>query len=244
MQLPTPPGYAAIVPLDREKHGRLGLSSPGNFHFAGGLNIVYLTAVEFFRAAHDFPVAFVLDEAANEYVPVAVTGLIQGENLFVDTQGAWRRGCYIPAYVRRYPFFTVQLQSEGGEDQRMIICVDEAGLSARAEPLFNADGVASEAWQKSEKFIHDMEDARQATTGLVKVLKALDLFEPFEAKVHQQAGEPRNIRGLHRINEEKLNALGGKRIKEMMKHGHLSRIYAHLMSLGNFARLLDMDLTE
>lgn len=241
MPLPVPPGYQSLVALDREKHGALGLKNSGSFKFASKLNIIYVSAVEFFRAAHDFPIGFIRDDNNGEYVPVAVTGLMAGENLFIDSEGKWRSGAYIPAYLRRYPFFTIEINSnETANESRIAICVDEDGLTEDAEtPLYDKEGNATQVWQKSEQFINDMEQARVATNFLTRTLSDLGLFEPFEAKVHQNTGEPRVIRGLHRVNEDKLNALSAKKIKELMTKGQLSRVYAHLMSLENFARLLD-----
>ena len=48
------------------------------------------------------------------------------------------------------------------------------------------------------------------------------------------------VRGLFRVSEDRLNTLSGEAVKELMVRGELSRIYAHLMSLDNFAALLDL----
>jgi hypothetical protein len=44
---------------------------------------------------------------------------------------------------------------------------------------------------------------------------------------------------MYRVSEEKLSALAPEKLKEMVLKGVLSRLYAHLISLANFARLLD-----
>mgnify|MGYP002144979420 CR=1 FL=1 len=59
-----------------------------------------LTVTEFANAALSFPIIFVGDEKT----PVAALGLNAGENLFIDAEGAYDTGVYIPAYIRRYPF--------------------------------------------------------------------------------------------------------------------------------------------
>jgi len=45
--------------------------------------------------------------------------------------------------------------------------------------------------------------------------------------------------GMHRVSEQKLNGLPAGKLKEFAQNGVLARIYCHLMSLANFARLLD-----
>ena len=45
---------------------------------------------------------------------------------------------------------------------------------------------------------------------------------------------------MHRVYEDKLNQLPADTVKELMEQGEMSRIYAHLISLENFAKLLDL----
>ena len=52
-------------------------------------------------------------------------------------------------------------------------------------------------------------------------------------------GPPLTLTGLHRVPEEKLHALPAEKLKELAQNGMLARIYAHLMSLDHFRRLLD-----
>jgi hypothetical protein len=52
-------------------------------------------------------------------------------------------------------------------------------------------------------------------------------------------GEPLQLTGMYRVAEEKLAELDGAALKELVQKGVLGRVYAHLMSLDNFRRLLD-----
>ena len=52
-------------------------------------------------------------------------------------------------------------------------------------------------------------------------------------------GEPLQLTGMYRVAEEKLAQLDGAALKELAQKGVLGRIYAHLISLDNFRRLLD-----
>lgn len=239
MELSSPPGYGAVVPLDREKHAGLGISADTG-RFAVRLNAVFVTVVEFFAAARDYPIVFVSDPASGTALPVAVTGLLSGQNLFVDAQGHWRRGAYVPAYVRRYPFCTAQLAETGDDPSRFLICVEEGALGSDAPALFRSDGSASEEWHRRETLVNEIESARLQTEGFARRLAELDLLAPFEAQVHPRQGEPLGLKGMQRVEEERLNRLPGETIKALMAEGALSRIYAHLISLDNFARLLDL----
>lgn len=77
--------------------------------FAGETNSVILAGVEFSEAAKEYPIVFT--QAGDKVVPVALLGLRNEENLFVDGKGGWD-GRYIPSFVRRYPFI---LAETGGD---------------------------------------------------------------------------------------------------------------------------------
>ena len=225
-----PPGYRALVPLDKERHRGLGVRE--RFAFARTLNYIYLTAAEFMLAARHYPIVFArLDTGA--FVPVAVTAMAADQNLFVDDEGTWAQGVYVPAYVRRYPFFLAP-----GEGERPV-AVDETALDADAPPLFDADGEPTPAWQRFEALLQDMEGARAQTERLSRTLKEAGVLEPFEAHAHPRGGTVRRLRGLFRVDERKLNALPAHVLRGMMKRGELSRVYAHLMSLDRFKELLE-----
>ena len=67
------------------------------------------------------------------------------------------------------------------------------------------------------------------------------LLEPFsvQAKAKNDKDGGLQITGMHRVIENKLENLNAAQIKNLMRKGYLARIYLHLISLENFARLLD-----
>ncbi len=102
--------------LSREVHGDLGMNaSATRFGFAGQAHICPLTVPEFAAAGLSFPIIFVGDQMS----PVAVLGLQEGQNLFMDENG-YLPDVYVPCYIRRYPFV---LAGGDGED-RMLVAID------------------------------------------------------------------------------------------------------------------------
>jgi len=244
MEIKSPPGYGTITVLDKEKHRGLGINEDSRKTIGAELNAIYITLTEFFKAVHYYPIVFGLETETGEYLPLAVTGLAAGQNLFTDNEGQWIEDVYLPAYIRRYPFCTAEVHNSDTNTKQTIICVDENGLSNDAPALFDDEGNPTEEWQKTETFINDMEEATKQTRRLTRALKQLDLLEPFEAHAHPKVGQPLRLQGLYRVNEDRLNKLSGSLIKDFMSRGELSRIYTHLMSLENFAQLLDMNLSQ
>lgn len=235
MNIPLPPGYLTAVPFDKAQHRCLG-TAPDACGFARALNVVYLTSTEFPRACHDYPIAFAR-EASDRAVPVIVTGLNDGRNLFVDAHGLWAPGVYCPAYVRRYPFFTATI-ADGGED-RALICVDERALSADAPAFIDASGEATDRWREIEILITEMDSEQRKSELLCGRLDELGLLEPFEIDFHPRSMPPVRVGGLLRVNEQRLHRLTDEDLVGLMRAGLLGPVYAHLLSLENFNRLLN-----
>lgn len=239
MNIATPPGYKGLTTLDKGRHQGLGITRRARHAFAASLNSLYVVAAEFVQAARHYPVVFAEHSDTGTFMPLAVTGLDQNRNLFVDDDGNWLPGIYIPAYVRCWPFYGVQLTGEQAKNGNILICVDETGLEKSDEAIFQTNGEPSEEFASIQTLISEMEGARPATEQLCRHLQELELLEPFEAHAYPKQGKELRLRGMFRVNETKLNELQTRDIKRLMKHGELSRIYAHLMSLDNFKFLMD-----
>lgn len=239
MNITIPPGYKGLVALDKETHKGKGIVSRGRHRFALGLNGIHVVAAEFVQAARHYPLVFAQDPNTGGFLPLAITGLNQDQNLFIGDDGEWEKDSYIPAYVRCWPFFGVRLTGEEAKNGNILICVDESGLETSSQAVFDAEGKTSTDFAPVQTLISEMEGARPATEHLCQSAKELGLLEPFEAHAFPKGGQEMRLRGMFRVNEDKLNELQGKDLKRLMKHGELSRIYAHLMSLDNFKLLMD-----
>ena len=86
---------------------------------------VPLTVTEFSAAALSYPIIFV----GNDKTPVAVMGVRQNENEYIDATGQPDPDTYLPAFVRRYPFVFMQADTDGD----YLLAIDaEARQRARA----------------------------------------------------------------------------------------------------------------
>lgn len=108
--------YERPVPLNRTQHKDLRLKGIPSLRFAAGVHSVPLTGVEFPAAARDLPILFA-GSSMEEAGPMALLGLRQNENLFIDADGQWAANTYVPAFVRRYPFVLAEKPAgEEGDD--------------------------------------------------------------------------------------------------------------------------------
>ncbi len=240
LHLIAPPGYGPVVPFDKHSHGRLGLLPERRYAWCARLNSVYINAIEFSRIATEYPIAFVREQSSREFIPVAILGLRDRENLFVDGDGRWRWPAYVPAYCRRHPFCVAQVADGVAPKSNKLICVQADQLSPDGAALFDSDAKATPAWTAIQRLIESMESARQATRVLCKRLEALDLLVPFDAVASAPGRTTLHLQGMYRVDEQKLAALPMRNLKTLLTKGELRAVYAHLISLENFARLLDL----
>lgn len=239
MQIAPPFGYQEIVPLNRSQ--KIRLLAPGEIpEFARALNAVPISYTEFALVAREYPIVFTATGEPRLYSPVAALGMQNGENLY-NVGNAWASGVYVPAYVRRFPFCMSRVTIDKVEQQNRLICVEKSHVDDKAgEALFDAKGQAGEKWKTIEQLLTDYESDLERSREMCAILADYGLFEPFtmQAKFNQ-GGEPVAMTGMFRVAEDKIEHLNAAQLKNLVKKGILSRVYAHLLSLGNFANLLD-----
>lgn len=230
--------YDKPEPLSREEHGKLGVSRTDRpFSFAKVGHVVPLTVGEFGFAALSYPIIF----GGDLRQPLAVLGINPGENLYIKEDGAYTNGCYVPAYIRRYPFILAEDQAQN----RMIVCIERTASifsdSGFDTPLFDEKGEPSEYTQNAINFCEEFENERRRTESFVKLLTDLDLFETKTALFTPNnpdgtAGEPIQLAEYFGVSEAKLNALPAEKLVELRDNGALERIYNHLTSLPGWDR--------
>jgi hypothetical protein len=169
---------------------------------------------------------------------MAVVGLEQHKNLYVSPDGTWDRMSYIPAYVRRYPYCMTRVNVDGKEQSERIACVEKAALSDSGQALHDDKGEPLPAWESLRKFLFEFETDLARTEAMCKMLVDLKLLEPFTMQAKPDPGEGLSLAGMYRVVESKLPELDAQKLKELVQNGVLPRIYAHLMSMSNFAKLL------
>jgi SapC len=60
----------------------------------------------------------------------------------------------------------------------------------------------------------------------------------------EKGGGATQLTGMHRVAEKNLEHLNAAQLHNLLRKGYLARIYLHLISLENFARLLDRKATR
>jgi hypothetical protein len=223
--------YERLVPIERDKHRDLRVSaSPQGLSFARETNSVLMAVSELPLAALDFPCVFV-QSADKGHTMVAMVGLRDKENLMVDASGQWADACYVPAFVRRYPFM---LAEQPGSDQ-MTLCIDEAfdGLgTTQGEALFDAQGQNTPYLSGLQDFMLSFHNDMLATAAFAQRVADLGLLDERSIDIQLKNGQHITLNGFKVVDEAKLRALNPDVVQELFSTGALGWIHAHLLSLN------------
>jgi SapC len=228
--------YERPVPLNPTRHQGLSLAMrPDHHRFAAHTHQVPLTGTEFTDAARDMPVLFAQDEQGH-WSAHGLLSVRPDENLFVDAQGRWAAGSYLPAFVRRYPF----VLAEAAPGQPMAVCLDEActGLNRAqvGDALLDPLGEPTDFLRSAMAFLQQFHAEAERTQAFIARLRSLQLLvpKPVTATV---AGLPHQIDGLWRVDVDRYRALPDAEVVSLFREGYLTWIEAHLASQGQIQRL-------
>lgn len=221
--------YNDLVPVNAGEHGTWRTRSTNQAKWLAGQHAVPLTVEEFPLAQRHYPIVF---SGGNEVVPLALMGMNEGVNTFVDEEGAVTSPVYIPAYARRYPFMLAKLRPDTDE---LSLCFDPTsdllGEFEDGEPLFNGEE-PSETCKATLGFCEQFEIAAQKTSTFVAELQKHDLLMDGEVNMQIQGMEqPFNYRGFRMVDENKLRELRGDVLRTWNQNGMLPLVFAHLLSL-------------
>lgn len=221
--------YNDLVPLSSDQHAGWGTKALEGATFLRDQHAIPVTVDEFVQIQRHYPIIFA---AAENPVPLALMGLNEGVNVFVDEQGKFGQPVYIPAYIRRYPFMLAQL---GPNQNEFSLCFDPSSGAVAPDgdvvKLFE-DGQPSEGTKAILQFCEDFEQSAQRTGAFVKELQDMGLLMDGEVTIQPEGAEqPHIYRGFKMVNEEKLRELRGDQLRKMMGNGMLTLIMAHLFSL-------------
>ena len=229
--------YSALEPLSSNVHGKMKIRGVDKVPAVGTSHAIPATVDEFPLLARHYPIIFA---TGDNPVPLALMGLTEGVNAFMDENGhPLEKSTYIPAYIRRFPFLLARLRPDSDE---LSLCFDPTvgaiGDFEDGEPLFEENGEPSKATKAILQFCEQFETAGQRTAAFVEDLKKSDLLMDGEVAIQPEgAPQPFTYRGFRMVDEEKLREMRGDELRKFNQSGLLPLIYAHLFSLSQIRDL-------
>ncbi|MBX9813593.1 MAG: SapC family protein, partial [Sphingomonas sp.] len=237
--------YNQLEPLSSQVHGDFRTKRMDRAPFLVGAHAIPVTVDEFPLVQRFMPIVF---SSGDEPVPLALMGLNEGVNVFIDAEGKLiEQNFYVPAYVRRYPFLLARLTPDA---QELSLCFDPSyegvGAFDEGDALFEG-GEPSELTKNILQFNEMFEQAGMRTQQFMVELKETGLLMEGEVSIQPEgSAQPFIYRGFQMVDENKLRDLRGDQLRKMSQNGMLPLLYAHLLSLALmreiFQRQLDRGL--
>lgn len=216
-------------------HRGHSLAKVPTYRFAADSNAVPVVAEEMALVARQFPIVFSIEERPH---PLAVLGVRAGQNLFVDAEGRWREGAYVPAYVRRYPF--IFLENETGTE--LTLCVDESAetvLANRDNPFFDEKDEPTPLTRSALAFCRDYQAQHRIASEFGSAVAAAGLLVDHRADITLNDGQKLSVSGFQVIDERKFESLPDETLLAWRKKGWLPLVYSHFFSIGSWSGLID-----
>lgn len=222
--------------LTSEEHGDLGFTAPQRpFDHVRTVRAIPLTIVEFGSAQRHYPIIF---SNLENPVPLAIVAVLDDVNLFVDDEGQWDSQCYLPSYLRCYPFTVATQKQDSG---KMAIVVDRAAASVTENPeypFFDGDK-PTERTEALIQFCAQYEAERQRTAEFCRQLKELELLS-LHRSTHKPEGSDESLplADYLSVDAAKLNELPSDIVYDLHKSGRLASIYLQIYSHENWRHLM------
>ena len=219
--------YQNVEPLTREKHGHLYIERLDNFVYTKDINTIYVFCMEFMRVAKEYPIVF--NMKTDDVHPVALLGLQNGKNEFLDDDASWLAE-YIPCYIRRYPFTLIK----DDKTREAIVGIDGSynGLNTRGRglPLFGQveDGPLL---TEVKDFCHKFETHIDRTILFCKKMQELDLLVPLRVDDSEIAGKV-DFDGYAVVERQRIWDLDDDVLLDLLKSDTMELLFMHLFSIG------------
>lgn len=243
-QATLPQFYSKPVLLRFEEHKTAGVTRPDGFAFAGGAIAVPIGIGEFAAVQRHYPIVF---SAGDNHSPLAVLGMREGQNLFVEADGSWKKNSYVPAYVRRYPFIVID--ADAGEKQLLAIDAGserfaaDAAATEGAMRLYDDAGEPTDAAREAMTFCHAFHQEYLASKAFVEALDAAGLLTENHARLDLPTGST-VLNGFMSIDEAAYRRLHPETLAEWHAKGWLDLVALHLASAASWANLLELQIAS
>lgn len=191
---------------------------------------------EFYEACKDYPILFTKNQEG-DWLAIALLGF-NDKNVYLDENRRFKKGKYLPAFLRRYPF--VLVQNEGQEGFSLGIeeeALEELTASNQQRALFKDDKTPSDLTKNTLDFLVRFQGELHACNAFIKELETWELLVQQSANVLDEEGKAHTINGFFTLNEEKMAHLSEKKKLDIYKKGATPFMTAHLISLSNIRRL-------
>lgn len=222
--------YKNVKLIDKVEDKNIKVKPIEDFAFAKENAQCIVGLNEFYKACINFPVFFTKNEG--KFSAMALLGLQNDENLFIDKSGKFLENTYIPMAIRRYPFIYVQ------ENEKLHLAYDtntKALNKKSGQQLFTQDGKNTEYLESVLAFLNSFQQSLgKIETYIVQLNEAGVLIQEDIVLANGKY----KLNGFYKVDENKLTNLDEKMIKKLVDTGAYKIAVVSLVSYFNLEKLV------
>nr|WP_297349939.1 SapC family protein [uncultured Glaciecola sp.] len=228
-----------LVELSSKTHKELKITNNAVIQHIAKQHLMNLRATELGQAATCYPVFATKNTHNGFWTFSALTSFVPNENLFVKNDKF--DVIYRPTSTQTFPFYLMKAPAE--ENAYTIGIIEDQGDFSKTtgEPLFDENSNPTEATKRRAQLLDADVQKDIQTAQFSKTLDDLGLFKHLDMNVQLFDGEPKTIKGLHTIDEDRFQALSIEELDSLRKQGYLMPIHAMLISLLQVNRLITIN---
>lgn len=232
------------VLLNNVAHQNLKVITRFSADFGENVGSVTAFPTEFIELQKEYPILFRQSPETKKYHAIALLGLHQGENLFLNpnAKAGWNAN-YVPAVLAKGPFL-IGLQSRDSSNSNapvIHINLDHPKVSEQeGYPLFLEYGGNSPYLNHIASILEIIHEGVAVQDRMFNLFSELDLIQPINIEIDLNNGEKYKLLGNHTINQQKLNGLTGDQLERLNKLGFLPLAYAVITSMTNIRKLTEI----
>jgi len=228
---------AKLVELNNKTHGKLKIVENCVVAVAEDQHILGVKVTEVGPIASNFPIFINKIGGTDDWALSAIAGLELNSNLFVE-DNQWLASC-VPTSMQTFPLFLMNAP-EGKKG--FAVAIDEEDKRSFSETegiaMFDDQGQPTEAVKRmSEQLEADIKN-NMHTYKFIKKMEELELLKAVDVLVYYTDRRLNTLKGLHTIDEEKVQALSIEKFDELRKAGYIPAIYAILISVFQLNALI------
>ncbi len=226
--------------VDAVAHADVAVTRAAGAAFGDVANQFTILPTEIAAAQREFPILFA-DDGAGALVPVIITGLAAGDNLFFD-DGRWTSR-YVPAMQRRGPFL-IGARGDGSGEPIVLIDRNDPRVGddrgdADANRLFLPGGGRSPYLAAIIDTLMQLHEGVAMLPAMMAAFADVGLLQPLKLDVATGPENRVNFEGYHSIDGDRLRTLSGDQLARLAPSGLLAAAVHIAGSIDNFAWLAE-----
>lgn len=222
--------------INQEQHRGCFVKVDKNHGHAECMHVVKLLPQEVAKAATEFPICFMRSSDTEPLQMVAIMGLEKGHNAYFADERL--NTIYVPLNIARASFSLAKTSQESP----VYLAVKHTALNTEGlgEKLFDDNGEASAFLTAKQSMLQAIAAQEELAEQLVTTLTDLGLLVEFDFKYDLGNGQKKRIPGLYSVDKALLKSLDDETKLSLVNNGLLEVIYSHLLSLGQFQRVVSL----